>query len=163
MTSSSGWPIAVMPPVHRHHAARLDVGGGLRGLFGEHVVVGPSAVVLAVLDEGDAKVRKASADFGKVRAVGRIAAVVNPLAAVLQHKAAPETSGPIAQTAARRVQRRRQRDAQVAALCVLPPVQFGDGAVRHAQRLQVRTQSQRPMKCAGVCARARSVCSSKWS
>ena len=127
--------------MHRHHAARLDVGGGLRGLFGEHVVVGPAAVVLDVLDECDAKVRKASADFGKVRAVGRIAAVVNRLAAVLQHKAAPETSGPIAQTAARRLERRHQRDAQVAALRVLPRVQFGD--VRHAQRLQICIQSQR--------------------
>ena len=64
---------ALGAPVHRHHATRLDVGGGLRGLFGEHVVVAPAAVVLAVLDEGDAQVRKASAHFCKVRAVGRIA------------------------------------------------------------------------------------------
>ncbi|MNV80081.1 hypothetical protein D3C71_1736620 [compost metagenome] len=74
----------------RHHRFSVDIGGGLRGLFRQHVNVFPVLVVLSVFHDRQIDLAELLTNGFKVRAVARIAAVVDLLLRRDEHKAAPQ-------------------------------------------------------------------------
>lgn len=127
-------------PVYRHKAVGAQVGGGLGGFFGVHVVVAPVGVVLPVFNEGEVYFGEALPDLAVVAAVAAVARKIDGVLRGLDNVACPQGFVEIAPAAAAVVPRGHGVDFQAADGGVLPPIQLDDARGRDAPFLQQRAE-----------------------
>ena len=130
-------------PVYRHKAVGAQVGGGLGGFFGVHVVVAPAGVVLPVFNEGEVYFGEALPDLAVVAAVAAVARKIDGVLRGLDNVACPQGFVEVAPAAAAVVPCGHGVDFQAADGGVLPPIQLDDARGRDAPFLQQRAQIER--------------------